>query len=79
MTTTTLNQPMPRSYLHAKDKKGLSQNLIYAREASAAIDAGDEEATWAWMAKTNMPNFAKLALADTFGKEFLESKGFQYD
>jgi hypothetical protein len=79
MTTTALDRPLPRSYMPEEDKIGLSQNLIYCSEASAAADAGDEDAAWAWMAMAKIPDFAKLAMADTFGQEFMESKGFSFN
>jgi hypothetical protein len=65
--------------MHDKDKEGLSQNLIYCSEASAAAEAGDEDAAWAWMSMAKIPEFAKLAMADTFGQGFMESKGFSFN
>jgi hypothetical protein len=77
--TSAQNRPLPRSYMPEEEKEGLSQNLIYCSEASAAIHAGDEDAAWAWMSMAKIPEFAKLAMADTFGREFMESRGFSFN
>ena len=76
MTTTTLDHPMPRSYVPAEKKERLSQNLLYCRESVAAAMAGDEDAAWAWMSMATIPESATRAMTNLYGREFLESKGF---
>jgi hypothetical protein len=79
MTTTTKpapDRPLPRSYLPEEKKAGMTQNAIYFCESRAADRAGDDEASWAWLALANIPEFAKLALIDCCGEEFVKAKGF---
>ena len=76
MTTTTLDRPLPRSYMPEEDKIGLSQNAIYACESSVAASAGDEEAAWAWLALADLPEISKSILREVCSDEFLKSKGF---
>ncbi|GHT82948.1 hypothetical protein AGMMS49960_11210 [Betaproteobacteria bacterium] len=75
-TDNTLERPLPKSYMPEAEKEGLSQNLIYCGEASAAAAVGDEEAAWAWMAMAKIPEYATRTLIDFFGKEFTKEKGF---
>ncbi|GHU27086.1 hypothetical protein AGMMS50256_06050 [Betaproteobacteria bacterium] len=74
--TAAQNRPLPRSYMPEEEKEGLSQNLIYICEAREAIKAGDEEAGWAWMTITKLPECAIYAMKNSLGEEFLKSKGF---
>jgi hypothetical protein len=79
MTTTaldTLDRPLPRSYFPEEKKLGLTQNAIYLCESSAADTAGDEEASWAWLALAKHTEAAKSILKSMCGDEFLKSKGF---
>jgi hypothetical protein len=75
--TTTLDRPLPRSYLAEEKKVGLPQNVIFACESNAAGKAGDEDAAWAWLALAKIPESAKFALKNTFGEKFLRAKGFE--
>jgi hypothetical protein len=76
-TTTTLqNRPLPRSYLSEEDKVGLSQKAICLCESVEADEAGDEEASWRWLALAGVEERTKRALIKTCGAEFLRSKGF---
>ncbi|GHU05414.1 hypothetical protein FACS1894158_08140 [Betaproteobacteria bacterium] len=74
--SNTQNRPLPRSYMSEEDKIGLSQNAIYACESTAADVAGDEEASWAWLALAELPEISKSILKDMCPAEFLKSKGF---
>jgi hypothetical protein len=75
--TTALDHPLPRSYLPEGEKGSLPQNVIYACESSAAMEAGDKDAAWAWMAMADIPASAKSALESHYGEEFLKSKGIK--
>ncbi|MDR3054908.1 MAG: hypothetical protein LBU53_05835 [Zoogloeaceae bacterium] len=77
MTTTTLDRPLPRSYMPEEDKVGMSQNAIYLCESADAKEAGDEEASWAWLALAKLPESASYILKEVCGDEFLKSKGFR--
>jgi hypothetical protein len=77
MTTTTQTSQLPRSYLTEGKKGSLPQNVIYACESSAAMEAGDKDAAWAWMAMADIPASAKSALESLYGGEFLKSKGIK--
>jgi hypothetical protein len=74
--TTTLERPLPRSYMPEEDKIGMTQNAIYLCESQAADDAGDDDASWAWLALAKMPESAKHALRIGCGEAFLKAKGF---
>ncbi|MDR1349844.1 MAG: hypothetical protein LBJ59_03500 [Zoogloeaceae bacterium] len=76
-TTTTQDHPLPRSYFLEKDKLGMTQKAIYLCEASAANSAGDEEASWAWLALVNLSEHAMSILKIVCNDEFLKSKGFR--
>ncbi|GHT92790.1 hypothetical protein FACS1894116_03560 [Betaproteobacteria bacterium] len=75
-TTITLNRPLPRSYMPAEKKAGLTPNAIFACESRAADKAGDEEASWAWLAMAKLPESVKEILKITCSEEFLKAKGF---
>ncbi|GHU15231.1 hypothetical protein FACS189441_6610 [Betaproteobacteria bacterium] len=77
MTTTTQDRPLPKSYMPEEDKIGMSQNAIYACESVDAKAAGDEEASWAWLALAELPSSAKYILKEVCGDEFLKAKGFK--
>ena len=77
MTTTTLDRPLQRSYMPEEDKVGMSQNAIYLCESADAKEAGDEEASWAWLALAKLPESASYILKEVCGDEFLKSKGFR--
>ncbi|GHU32501.1 hypothetical protein AGMMS50256_22690 [Betaproteobacteria bacterium] len=74
--SNTQSRSLPRSYMSEEDKIGLSQNAIYACESSEAAAAGDEEASWAWLALAELPEISKSILRDMCPAEFLKSKGF---
>ncbi|GHT81791.1 hypothetical protein AGMMS49960_05270 [Betaproteobacteria bacterium] len=76
MNTTTQDRPLPKSYMPEEDKIGMSQNAIYACEAADAKAAGDEEASWAWLALAELPSSAKYILKEVCGDEFLKARGF---
>ncbi|GHU38815.1 hypothetical protein AGMMS50256_38360 [Betaproteobacteria bacterium] len=76
-TTTPQERPLPRSYFPEEKKLGMSQNAIYLCESGAADTAGDEEASWAWLALAEHTEQAKSTLKRMCGDEFLKSKGFQ--
>jgi hypothetical protein len=76
MTTTTLDRPLPRSYMPEEDKVGMSQNAIYLCESADAKEAGDDEASWAWLALAELPGSAKYILKEVCGDEFLKARGF---
>jgi hypothetical protein len=79
MNTTKLvtDHPLPRSYMPEEDKIGMSQNAIYLCESADAKAAGDEEASWAWLALAKLPESANYILKEVCGDEFLKSKGFR--
>ncbi|GHT81794.1 hypothetical protein AGMMS49960_05250 [Betaproteobacteria bacterium] len=75
-TTPPLDRPLPKSYMPEEDKIGMSQNAIYLCESVEAKEAGDEEASWAWMAMAKIPEGTKKALVKICGAEFLTARGF---
>jgi hypothetical protein len=77
ITTTVQNRPLPRSYYPDEKKLGMTQKAIYLCESGAAERAGDEEASWAWLALADLPERAMSILKLTCDDEFLKSKGFK--
>jgi hypothetical protein len=57
-------------------KIGMSQNAIYLCESADAGAAGDEEASWAWLALAKLPDSASSFLKEVCDEEFLKAKGF---
>lgn len=68
---------MPKSYLSDERKKGLSENTLYLVESAAADDAGDEETSWAWLRKAELPAHALLALKRVEGSEYIRKMGLR--
>ena len=56
--------------------EGVTENGILAAESGAAIEAGDVETSWAWMARSEMPAHALRFLKWQRGAEFIREKGF---
>ncbi|MBR4878076.1 MAG: hypothetical protein IKU14_10260 [Rhodocyclaceae bacterium] len=80
-TIPATERPLPKSYLTDAEREqmraeGVSENGILAAESGAAIDAGDEETSWAWMARSEMPAHALRFLKHRRGAEFIREKGF---
>jgi hypothetical protein len=76
-TTTTLDRPLPRSYMPEAEKIGMTQKAIYLCESVEAKAAGDEEASWAWLALADLSERAMSTLKMVCSDEFLKSKGFK--
>jgi hypothetical protein len=72
---TTLE--LPKSYLTDSGREGLMmQNEIYLAEAGAARDAGDEEASWAWLRHADLPPYALKTVKNILGADFVRQKNF---
>jgi len=71
---------MPKSYLSAEEREGLLQeggmNLVYVAESQEADDAGDKEASWAWLSMAKLPADALWILKRTSGAQFIRDMGF---
>ena len=81
MTTATTEHPLPKSYLTDAERdqmraEGVTENGILAAESGAAIEAGDVETSWAWMARSEMPAHALRFLKHRRGAEFIRALGF---
>ncbi|WP_413208295.1 hypothetical protein [Rhodospirillum sp. A1_3_36] len=66
---------MPKSYLSEDDKVGMTQNCIYLAESQAADRAGDVHASWAWLAKAELPPHALLGAKHRNGADWIREKG----
>ena len=77
MNTPAINRPLPRSYMPDEEKIGLTQKAICLCESVEAKAAGDEEATWAWLALAGLSDRAMRVLRMGNDDEFLRSKGFK--
>jgi hypothetical protein len=77
MNTTAHERPLPRSYMPDEEKIGMTQKAIYLCESVEAKAAGDEDASWAWLALANLSDRAMKILRMGNDDEFLRSKGFK--
>jgi hypothetical protein len=66
---------LPKSYLPEEEKARLTQNGIFLAESMA----GDEDASWAWLAQAKVPDYAIKMLGRIAGRDFLRSKGFHLE
>ncbi len=71
---------MPKSYLSNEEKEEIlstmGENILYAQESKAAIKAGDEDASWQWLALTSLPAHSLSYLKKTKGTEFIKKYNF---
>ena len=74
-TETTL-----KSYLDPVEREGLMRrsgmNMVYLCESQEADNAGDTEASWAWLAKAVLPAHTLLRLKERRGAQFIRDLGF---
>jgi len=74
------NLDRPKSYLSEEEKSELLEeggwDLVYAGEASAAREAKDMDACWAWMARTELPAHSLVGLKNRWGAEFIRALQF---
>ena len=80
-TIPAIDRPLPKSYLTDAEiervrAEGLNENGRYLVEFNAARKAGDEDASWAWLARAEMPAHALRFLKHRRGAEFIREMGF---
>jgi hypothetical protein len=68
---------MPKSYLPAAEREGLTQNEIYLAESQAADDAGDNETAWQWLRYADLPPYALKGMKAILGADFVRGMDFQ--
>jgi hypothetical protein len=70
----------PKSYLPSEEREALlregGMNLVYLAESGAAGDAGDEEASWAWLRYADLPPYALKTLKNNMGADFVRKQNF---
>ena len=76
-----IDRPLPKSYLTDAERErmraeGLNENGKQLIEANAARKAGDEEASWAWLARSIMPAHTLRFLKWRRGADFIREMGF---
>jgi addiction module HigA family antidote len=76
------NTDRPKSYMTDEERDerlagGMSENGILLAESHTAGRAGDEEASWAWLALAELPAHSLAFLKDQQGAVFIRSRGFQ--
>lgn len=76
------NTERPKSYITDEERDelragGASENCILLDESCAADRAGDEDASWAWLALAELPAHSLAFLKDQQGADFIRSRGFQ--
>jgi hypothetical protein len=74
-TMPTTTQELPKSYLSEARRHGLTQNGVYLAEAMAAGEAGDEDASWAWLALADLPAYSLMSCKVNLGADFVRQKG----
>ncbi|GHT87035.1 hypothetical protein FACS1894116_02130 [Betaproteobacteria bacterium] len=67
---------LPKSYLPDAEREGLTQNEIYLAESQAADEAGDDEASWAWLRYADLPAYALMTLKRNLGADFVRKQKF---
>jgi hypothetical protein len=60
-TTHVKEETMPKSHMIEADRQGVSQNAIYLSESLAAGEAGDEEASWQWLALAELMPASRMS------------------
>ena len=81
MTIPATERPLPKSYLTDAERdrrraEGSTENGMFLAESRAASKAGDEDASWAWLARAEMPAHALRFLKHRRGAEFIRALGF---
>jgi hypothetical protein len=66
-----------KSYLTDAEREGWSPDEICLLESEAAEAAGDAEASWAWLARADVPSYALKTLKTWRGAEFIKQMGFR--
>jgi len=71
---------MPKSYLSAEEREGLLQeggmNLVYLAESQDADEAGDTEASWAWLSMAKLSASSLRTLKRCSGAQLIRDMGF---
>lgn len=69
-----------KSYLTDEERDQLrneSDNMRFLAESQAADDAGDAQASWAWLAMADLPAYSLAYLKKRHGSQFIHDMGFQ--
>jgi hypothetical protein len=71
----------PKSYMTDAERAelragGMSENGMYLAESQAANAANDAEASWAWLAKAELPAYTLMSLKKWNGAQFIRDMGF---
>jgi len=87
METATLEIPqpvfVPKSYLSEAQREKVLRDYdgdpeeVYIAESDAAAAVGDEDSSWAWMAKVEFPHYSLMRLKRNHGAEFIRKFGFK--
>ena len=74
------HRPEPKRYLDAARREALfregGMNAVCLGESGAADHAGDEEASWAWLAMADLPADSLAFLKKQYGASFIRERGF---
>ncbi len=70
---------LPKSYLSEAEKQEilskLGQNMLYTEESKAALNAGDEDASWRWLSLAVLPKYS-IAFLEKAKGEFVNKYRF---
>ena len=80
MSIAATSTTQPRSYLTPEERKALTQagseNLVCVAESQRAALAGDDDTSWAWLARTVAPAHVLMSLKEGMGAQFIREHGF---
>ena len=79
--STAAARPLPKSYMTDAERaeiraEGLSETFICLEESTAADNAGDDDASWAWLARAELPAHTLAFLKSQYGPQFIRDLGF---
>lgn len=74
---------IPKSYLSDEERKALfeegGEHLVCIAESQEADDAGDDDASWAWLAATKLSASTLNLFKETIGLDKIKEKGLNLD
>lgn len=75
-------KPEPKNYFpeakHAEWRAaGMTESYIAVEESGAAIEAGDEDSAWGWLARAVVPAHTLAFLKKERGAQFIRDWGFE--
>jgi len=71
----------PQSYLSDEERAEILReegaDFLYIVESQAADEARDEDSSWAWLARAELPHYSLKRLKRTHGADWIRKMGFK--